>query len=181
MIRNGVDVDLFQAWADSIRRQPDSGAATVTVRHRWDDGFAVDGKGETLEEGGEVFVRTQHTFRTDWPQPFSGDSGPTPGAEMLLAAVGACAATTYVVKAASCGVAIDELEVITEGHVDLQGLLELNDAPAAFAGISVILRIHSRADDAVLEELGQTVTRTSPVFASLTQPVPMHLSVRRLS
>jgi hypothetical protein len=31
-----------------------------------------------LEKAGQVFVRTHHTFRTDWPQPFSGDSGPTP-------------------------------------------------------------------------------------------------------
>jgi hypothetical protein len=47
--------------------------------------------------------------------------------------------------------------------------------------VDLTLHVHSSADDAVLKELGQTVTRTSPVYESLAQPVPMQLSVRRLS
>lgn len=179
MISNGIDIDLFQGWTGHLREQPEAAGITVTVRHSWDDGFAVAGWCETFQDAGGPGTRGRHTFRTDWPEPFGTDSGPTPGAELLLAAVGACAATTYVVKAASRGVAIDELEVTTEGHADLQGLLELNDVQAAFGGITVTLRVHSAAADAVLKELGETVTRTSPVYTSLVQPVPMQLSVER--
>jgi uncharacterized OsmC-like protein len=181
MFRNGIDVDLFQGWVDTVRELPETGTITATVRHRWDDGFAVDGQCEAFEEAGEVVARTQHTFRTDWPEPFGADSGPTPGAELLLASVGACVATTYIAKAASQGVAIDELEVITEGHIDLQGLLELSSVRAGFAGISMTLHVHSGADDAALKELGQTVTGSSPVYESLAKPVPMQLSVQRLT
>lgn len=181
MILNSIDVDLFEGYVDSVRKDPDTATVTAAVRHRWDEGFAVDGQGEALGEASEVLHRTHHVFRTDWPEPFGADSGPTPGAEMLLAAVGACAATTYVAKAALRGVAIDELEVLTEGTVDLRGLLELDDVPAAFAGIKVTLRVHSGADDTALRELGQTVARTSPTFASLSEPVPMQLAVQRLA
>jgi hypothetical protein len=38
----------------------------------------------------------------------------------------------------------------------------------------------SDADDAVLEGLGQTTSRTSPVYDSLVYPVPLQLRVRRL-
>lgn len=128
MNRNGIDVDLFQGWADQVMQEPETGVATVTIRHRWDDGFAVDTQCESLEEGGESYSRAQHTVRSDWPEPFGQDSGPTPGAELLAAALGAYVATTYIAKAE-------------------------------------------------LKELGQTVTHTSPVYASLANPVPLQLSV----
>jgi hypothetical protein len=42
------------------------------------------------------------------------------------------------------------------------------------------IRVRSGAEDAVLAELGQTVTRASAVYDSLTHPVPMRLAVQRL-
>jgi uncharacterized OsmC-like protein len=52
------------------------------------------------------------------------DSGPAP-TETLLAALGACLATTHTTKAAAQGVKVDGLEVLLEGRLDLQGLFGL--------------------------------------------------------
>lgn len=179
--QNGINLNYVQGAIEGITRQPESAVVVSRTRHRWDDGFAVDGKVDSLEQGGNVTVR-RHTFRTDWPEPFGADSGPTPGVESILGAVGACIATTYIIKAAMRGVAIEELEVVSEGRLDLQGLFEVGDSvPARFSKIDVKVRVHSSAQSAVLEELGAVCTRTSPTFDSLANPVPIRLSVERLS
>lgn len=177
---NGIDRDVLQGTIASFREHPQAAAVTVRTRHRWDDGFGFDGRAEEVEQAGEIMPRT-HTFRTDWPAPHGRDSGPTPGAESLLAAIGACVGTTYVVKAASQGVQIDELEVRSEGRLDLQGLFELDSVRPGFSKVTITVVVRSDADAGVLEELGRTVTRTSPVYDAIAHPVPIELSVQRVA
>jgi uncharacterized OsmC-like protein len=180
MQRNGLDLDLLQGAIETIRAQPDAGTLTIRTLHRWDNGFGVDGYAKEVEEGGEVTAR-RFTFRTDWPPEIGGrDSGPSPG-EALLGALGGCVAMTYIVKAASRGVTIDELEVMIEARVDLQGAFELDSVRAGLSDVTVTVGIRSDADDAVLDELAQTTSRTSAVFDSLANPVPMRLLVQRLT
>jgi uncharacterized OsmC-like protein len=181
MQRNGIDIDHLRGFVGTLGTHPEAGTITVRTTHRWDDGFAVDGTCETLAQAGEALTRTHHTFRTDWPEPLAGDTGPTPGAESVLAAVGACVATTYVAKAALAGIALDELEVTTHGRVDLRGLFEVGSAPPRFSEIEVVVRVAADVPGDVLDALGQTATRTSPAYDSLANPVPMKLSVERMT
>ena len=116
---NGLDVALLQEAVDELREHPESATVTIRTRHRWDDGFAVDGYADEIEEAGEVSARA-FTFRTDWPREVGGrDTGPSPG-EAILGALGGCVAMTYITKAATRGVDIDELEVAIEASVDLR-------------------------------------------------------------
>jgi uncharacterized OsmC-like protein len=181
MIQNGIPIDHLQGFVDAMRKRPEAGAVTVRTTHRWDDGFAVDGNCETLEQAGEVLTRTHHTFRTDWPAPLAGDTGPTPGAESILAAVGACVATTYVARAALAGIALEELEVTTQGYVDLRGLFEVGSVPPRFSKIEVVVRVAGDADEDALEALGDAASRSSPAFDSLANPVDVSLRVERLA
>jgi uncharacterized OsmC-like protein len=176
---NGLDMALLQAAVGEMREHPESAAVTIRTRHRWDDGFAVDGYADEFEQAGEVTART-FTFRTDWPPEVGGrDSGPSPG-EAILGALGGCVAMTYITKAATRGVDIEELEVTIEATVDLRGFFELAAVRAGLSGAQVNVRVRSSADDAVLDELGQLVTRTSAVYDSLANPVPIQLSMQRL-
>jgi OsmC-like protein len=130
--RNGLDMALLQAAVGEIRQHPESAAVTIPTRHRWDDGFAVDGYADEFEQAGEVTART-FTFRTDWPPEVGGrDSGPSPG-EAILGALGGCVAMTYITKAATRGVSIEELEVTIEATVDLRGFFELAAVGAGLA------------------------------------------------
>jgi uncharacterized OsmC-like protein len=178
-LRNGIDLDQLKGIADAIRGEPEAATVIIRTRHRWDEGFAVDGRAEELDNAGEVMPRT-FTFRTDWPPEAGGrDSGPTPG-ELLLAALGACLASTYATQAAMRGVDIDELEVILEGRVDLRGQFELAPVRPGLAGVKAIVAVRSEADDATLEALGHAVGRTSPGYDTMASPVPIELSVDRL-
>jgi uncharacterized OsmC-like protein len=179
MKRNGLDMDLLQGVIDMIREQPEAGTITIRTLHRWDDGFGVDGYAKEIEEGGEVTAR-RFTFRTDWPLEIGGrDSGPSPG-EALLGALGGCVAMTYITKAASRGVTIDELEVTIEARVNLQGTFELDSVRAGLSDLTITVGVRSETDDAVLDEIAQTTRRTSGVYDSLASPVPMQLSAVRL-
>jgi len=179
MQTNGLDLDLLQGAMDVIREQPEAGIVTMRTLHRWDDGFGVDGYAKEVEEGGEVTSR-RFTFRTDWPVEVGGrDSGPAPG-EALIGALGGCVAMTYITKAAHRGVTVDELEVTIEARVDLQGTFELDSVRAGLSDVTITVSVRSDADDATLEQLAQITSRTSGVFDSLANPVPMKLLVQRL-
>jgi hypothetical protein len=52
---------------------------------------------------------------------------------------------------------------------------------AGLSDVTVTVGVRSDADDSVLEELAQTTSRTSAVFDSLANPVPMQLLVERLA
>ncbi|MQB02282.1 MAG: hypothetical protein GEU78_18945 [Actinobacteria bacterium] len=178
MQTNGLDLELLQGAMDVIREQPEAGIVTIRTLHRWDDGFAVDRYAKEVEEGSEVTAR-KFTFSTDWPVEVGGrDSGPAPG-EVLLGALGGCVAMTYITKAALRGITIDELQVTIEARVDLHGTFELDSVRAGLSDVTITVGVRSDADDAALEQLAQTTTRTSGVFDSLANPVPMQLLVQR--
>jgi uncharacterized OsmC-like protein len=179
MERNGLDLEVLQDAIDMIREQPEAGMVTIRTLHRWDEGFGVDGYAKEVEEGGEVTTR-RFTFRTDWPSEIGGrDSGPSPG-EVLLGALGGCVAMTYVTKAASRGVPIDELEVAIQARVDLQGTFELDSVRAGLSDVTITVAVRSDVDDTVLDELARATRRTSAVYDSLANPVNMQLLVQRL-
>jgi putative redox protein len=176
--RNGLDLAVLHEAVDELRDDPEAATVTMRTRHTWDNGFAVNGSTIEIEQGGEVTTRT-FTFRTDWPPVVGGrDSGPSPG-EAILGALGGCVAMAYIKKAAR-GVDIEELEVRIDATVDLRGAFELDAVRAGLARAVVIVRVRSNADDAVLDDLGQTVTHTSAVYDSLANPVPNQLAVQRL-
>lgn len=179
MERNGIDTDLLEGFIGTMREHPDGGVVRVRTRHRWDTGFAIDGASEELAQFGQGQPRAHHTSRTDWPTPLSTDSGPTPGAEGVLATVGACVATTYVAHAARKGITIDGLEVVAEGSVDLHRLFEIDPDVPGVRGISLTVRVSSDADDAALEELGAQSGRTSPAYGAIATPVPVSITVER--
>jgi uncharacterized OsmC-like protein len=178
---NGIDVELLNEYIQGMDR-PGNNDTIARLHHRWEGAFAVKGRMEELEERGEVLGRSHHELETDWPPPFSGDAGPTPGLELLLAAAGACASTTFVAKAALAGVEIQALEVATEGRLDLRGLFETGDGTIepGVDRIRITLHVRSAADQATLNALGEKTRATSPVLNTVRAVPELEVSVRRL-
>jgi uncharacterized OsmC-like protein len=178
--RNGIDLDLMDYYVGGMRG-PEKWLCTARSRHRWIDAFAVEGYIDQSEEGGETQIRAHHRFRTDWPPPFSGDSGMIPGLEMLLGAVANCAATTCIAKATLRGISIDELEAVAEASVDVRGVFEAAGAARpGWPAVHVTLHIRSQADDETLRSLVQNVRATSPALDTIENPVPLQLDLQRM-
>jgi hypothetical protein len=178
--RNGLDMDLLQGIVGELREHPETATVTVRTRHRWDEGFAVEGYTEGFEQAGEASARTftfPHGLAVgSWrPRQRSGARRGDPWRAWRL-----CRHDLHH-QAATRGVDIEELEVIIEAAVDLRGIFDLAAVRAGLAGALVTMQVRSSADDAALEELRQLVTRTSAVYDSLANPVPIQLSLQRLS
>jgi len=181
VIRNGINTEILGHYISLMGKESQAGVVSAQLRHKWKNGFAVKGSVEKMKDAGEELIRTHHSFKTDWPEPFSGDSGPTPGLEMLLSCAGACAATSFAVKASLAGIEIKELEVITEGKVDLKGLFEVDDdTPARLQDLSITFNLDSDADDITIQKLMKNLYRTSPVLDSIVNSVSVELSTKRM-
>jgi putative redox protein len=176
---NGIDLNLLDHYVDSMRGSA-SHPATGHVRHEWTNAFSGQGTLQAIEENGERLVRSHHTYHTDWPAPFSADTGPTPGLEAVLSAVAACAATSFALKATMEGVAVRSIEVSAEGTLDLKGLFGFGTSDrAGVNGIRIHLTVDADADDGTLEALLSSVWTSSPVIDALVNPVDIDLSLQR--
>ena len=88
-------------------------------------GFTARAEGQ-LREGVrcEATVRT-HDLVVDEPLALGGtDAGPNP-VELVLTALGTCQAITYRIWAALLDIRLDTVRFVTEGDLDLRGLLGL--------------------------------------------------------
>lgn len=173
---NGFDLEELQGAANMLRERPEAGKVAFRSRHEWDEKFAVDGQAEEIEQAGQV-IRRSYSFRDDYPAELMGtNSGPAP-VENLMAALGACVASTYASQAAVRGVEIEGLTVELEAGLDLRGMFKLAPVRPGLSEIKAKVRVKSDADDATLEDLGRIAAGASPIHDSLSNPVPIQSSV----
>jgi hypothetical protein len=87
---------------------------------------------------------------------------------------------SYITKAASRGVTIDELEVTMEAHVDPQGTFELNSVRAGLSDVTVTVGVRSDVDDAVLVRARSDRASNVSRIRLAGQPRAMRLHMQRL-
>lgn len=173
---NGFDLEELQGAANMLQERPTAGRVVFRSRHEWERKFAVNGHAEEIEQAGQV-IRRSYSFRDDYPAELMGtDSGPAP-VENLMAALGACVASTYASQAAVRGIEIEELTVDLEAELDLRGMFKLAPIRPGLSGVRAKVRVKSDADDGVLEELGRLTAQASPVYDSVSNPIPIKSSV----
>lgn len=176
---NGWDVEQMQAAIDMVAQQPEAGALTWRSHVTWDAGFGLDVRTDSIEQLGERMDRA-FTVRSDHPVELLGtNTGPT-AIEIVVAALGACITGTYAAQATARGVRLERLEVDLETLIDLNGFFGLSDdVRPGLQGVAATFRVQADADDATLREIADAVTRLSPVYDTLTNPVHVSLSVQR--
>ncbi len=173
---NGFDLEELQGAANMLQERPEAGRVAFRSRHEWDEKFAVDGHAEEIEQAGQV-IRRSYSFRDDYPAELMGtNSGPAP-TENLMAALGACVASTYASQAAVRGIGIEELTVDLEAELDLRGMFKLAPVRPGLSGIKAKVRVKSDADEEVLRELAELTAQASPIYDSMSNPVPIESSV----
>lgn len=176
---NGWDLPEMQAAIDMIADHPEAGALTWRSHVTWDAGFGLDVRTDSIEQLDERMPRA-FTMRSDHPPALLGqNTGPT-AIEIVVAALGACITGTYAAQATARGVELERLEVDLETLIDLNGFFGLDeDVRPGLQGVTATFRVQADADDEVLDEIADAVTRLSPVHDTLTQPVDVQLAVQR--
>src|SRR3954451_8809749 len=128
MARNGVDVPNLFGTINVVRDQPALAKFQFRATNRWVIGTHSRTTIETFSgAGGEHAHIKEYAYDADHPLVLVGaDQGPTP-VEFLLHALGACLMAGVANVASAQGIALDEVEAVLEGDLDVQGVLGLAD------------------------------------------------------
>lgn len=182
-IVNGVKVDALFGTIDAVKKAPVIAKFKFRANNKWIN----CGHNRTTIKN---FYGTQQDhphethFELDADEPpilLGEDKGPNP-VEYLLTALAACVTTSIVYHAAAKGITINSMESRLEGDIDLHGFLGLReDVRRGYEQIRMTFKIDADVPDEELEELMRLGPTFSPVYDSITQGVPVTVTLDKTS
>lgn len=123
------------------------------------------------------------TLDTDLPAALGGGAdGPTPMA-LLRAALGACLAMGYRLRAAELGVDLTAVRVTVESDADVRGMLDADaGVPAGFLALRAHVELESAAPHADVQRMVELADRLSPMLDVLARATTVErtMSIRRV-
>lgn len=180
LIRNGVNIDQLYGTLDAVKGNPSLGAFKWRASNKWLGGSHNRSTIKSFYAAGGEDTTRQVEFTADAGEPnilIGHDEGPNP-AEYLLHALAACLTTSVVYVASARGVVLDSVESKVEGDMDVRGALGLSDEVRnGFSAIRVKFSIEAQAPREKVEEVVRRAYARSAVFDSITQGVPIEVSV----
>jgi len=179
---DGLDVEQLRTAMHDLKQQPELATLRLRAHNRWIDGAHAETRiYDFYGMGGEGAHKGEFMLTGDEPEPLLGtDKGPN-ATEALLHGLACCLNASFIYQAALQGVRIDELELDLEGDLDLRGFLGLEpDVPPQFLEIRVTFRVKADAPEGKLKALTDLAQKRSPVFNSVTRPVPVRCTMELL-
>jgi len=179
---NGINVDQLFGTIDSIKENPEIARFTFRATNRWIGGTHNQA---TIKDffGGlkEESSREPMVFEVDEPPVLCGlDLGANP-VEYLLVALSGCLTTTLIAHAAARGIEIRKVESRYEGDLDLRGFLGMSDdVPVGYQKIGVYFKIDADASEDRKEELIRMAQKHSPVYNTITKPIPVSVQLDKM-
>src|SRR5215472_16857068 len=172
-IVNGVNVDDVEALIESVKQDAHAGLTRWKVTSTW--------QGRTHMRAaigpchiGEKAVKRPFAIDIDEPAELGGGNAHPNPQEHLIAALNACMMVGYVMLCALQGIALEKLEIQTEGDIDLQGFLGLDDTiPAGYKSLNYTVRIKGDASEEQFTKIHEMVMATSPNYYNLTRSVTL--------
>lgn len=178
MSRNGFDLERLAGVIDTIRADPELARFRFRARNRWVGGsenrstlFEFDGLGDTRIRRHKPFE-----FTNDEPPALLGHDESASALEFVLHALAGSITTTFVLRAAALGIAIESLFTEVEGEIDVRGMLGVEDAPPAeYEHIRVVMDVTADCTDATVEEIMEFARTHAPACGVLMRPVSVHV------
>jgi uncharacterized OsmC-like protein len=180
-IVNGINVTSLTETINLIKENPAISRFTFRAGNTWQGGTynrasVKDFYGALAEDDSR---ETLH-FEIDEPPVLLGNNLGANPVEYLLVGLSGCLTTAMVAHAAAKGIELRSVESRFEGDLDVQGFLGLSeDIPVEYQEIRVSFRIDADISDDEKEELIQMAQKYSPVFNTVTKPVPVQVGLDR--
>ena len=172
-IVNGIHVDDLFALIEGVRKDAARGKTNWRVTTTWQGQTRSRGQVEGFGMGGEQVPR-RFAIDIDEPCELGGSNRFANPQEHLLAALNACMMVGYVAQCAVRGIALESLEIETDGEIDLRGFLGID--PAVLPGyetLSYTVRIKGSGTKEEFAEIHDAVLATSPNFYNVSRPVTL--------
>jgi uncharacterized OsmC-like protein len=175
---NGVQVKELAKTIEAIQGDPTLAKFQFRAANRWMDGGHNQSRIQGFYGAGREDTTRPAPFVLDADEPavlLGADHGANP-VEYVLHALAACLTTSLIYHAAARGIRIEEVESQLEGDIDILGFLGLSaSVRKGYQGIRVTMRVKS---DAPAEKLA-ALCKFSPVYDTISQPVPVALEVQK--
>jgi len=168
---NGIDTDAVQALIESVDADPAQGMTHWQVASTWQGGTHSRARVDSFAIGGTNVPRR---FSMDIDEPFElgGGNAYANPQEYLLAALNACMMVGYTALCALEGIALQKLEITTEGDIDLRGFFGLDPSVApGYRELRTRVVIKGDGMKEQFQRIHELVLATSPNFYNVTRAV----------
>ena len=175
---NGLDTQQLVRTVEAVKQDKTLAKFEFRARNQWIDGMVTRTSIQDFYgAGAEDTSRAKPFMFTSGEPPVLLGSNEGAGAgEVLLHALASCVASTAVMHAAARGIRIESIATELKGEVDLRGLLGLDSAVRpGYQKITVKMAIKADCSEARLDELLQVVRGHSPIYDTVSRPVPVVL------
>jgi uncharacterized OsmC-like protein len=171
---NGIDTETLKQVIGQISKNPSLGKVKFQVTTTWKGAT----KSETVVQGYEISgqkVKRIHTFVIDEPQELLGEDTAANPQEYLMGAMNACILNTYVIAAAMKGIRLEQVEMETEGELDLRGFLGIDkNVIPGYSELKYRVRLKGNGTREQYEEIHKTVAATSPNYYNLSHAIKLN-------
>jgi len=170
---NGIPVADVQALIAAVSTDPSAGMTHWRVANTWEGGTKSRAQVEGFEIGGKQ-IRRPFSFHFDEPKEIGGTNTVANPQEYLLGALNACMTVGFVALCALHGIQIEELEIATEGDIDLRGFLGLNASVSpGYDTLTTTVTVKGSASPEEFQELFEMAVATSPNVHNISRPVAL--------
>lgn len=170
---NGINVDDLMTLITGVEQDASKGKTNWRVATTWQGQTRSRAQVESFEIGGEEVPR-RFSIEIDEPYELGGGNAFANPQEHLIAALNACMMVGYVALCAIKGIALESLEIETEGEIDLRGFLGIDPTVApGYESLRYNVRIKGDATEEQFAEIHAAVMATSPNFYNVSQPVTL--------
>jgi uncharacterized OsmC-like protein len=168
---NGLDLEALDQAVQQIKNDATKGFVRFNVATTW--------KGQTRSEArvkaywmDGVEIPRQFSIQADEPFELLGSNTAPNPQELLMAAFNACIMVGYVATAATMSVTLQNVEIETEGELNLRGFLGLDaSVKPGYDSIRYTVRLQGNGTREQYQAIHENVRKTSPNYFNIAQPV----------
>ena len=174
---NGIHVDDVQTLIQSVAADPVKGATHWRVASAWRERMHSRAQVDGFAIGGQK-VERQFAFDVDEPHQLGGANGYANPQEYLLGSLNACLIAGFTALCALHGYALERLEIVTEGDIDLRGFLGLDASVSpGYDALTTTVTVKGSASPAEFQKVFEMAVATSPNVHNIRRPVALSTSL----
>jgi uncharacterized OsmC-like protein len=168
---NGIDLEGLGRLVEQIKSDNTKGFVRFKVATAWKGQTRSEARVKSYVMNG-VEIPREFTIAADEPPELLGqNSAPNPQ-ELLMAAFNACIMVGYVANAAVMGVTLDNVEIETEGELNLRGFLGIDaNVKPGYDSIRCKVRLTGNGSREQYQAIHENVLKTSPNYFNVAQPI----------
>src|SRR5262249_23942501 len=168
---NGIDLGGLTKLVEQIKNDGTKGFVRFKVATAWKGQTRSEARVKSFVFDGTEIPRNFSIVADEPPELLGQNSAPNPQ-ELLMAAFNACIMVGYVANAAVMGVTLENVEIATDGELNLRGFLGIDpNVKPGYDSNSYRLRMNGNGTREQYQAIQEQVVTTSPNYFNIAQAV----------